>query len=149
MHSQIEHLQLTEKLFRDVIEHLRHRISLLSAGQDEEDDDEDLAWEERAPAAQSTVTALRLEICLYSLCVDWVRQQWEELEGGPDPERRHARDNFFHVMSTVAQSELARDAHARSFGLSNHGDEIPLTDAQMFTALESTAERQLASLIAM
>ena len=149
MDASLEHLQLTEKLFRDVIGHLKERIQKLQAGHDEDDLDPDLVPEELATAGQSTVATLRLEICLYSLCVDWIRQQRDELVGVVDESRRHARDNFFRLMVTVAQSELARDAHARSFGFSSgNGKKPPLTDAQMFTALEGTAERQLANLIA-
>ena len=152
MHANHEHLQLTEKLFRDVIDHLTQRIQVLEgrAGDPYDSDETDLVGDEQTPEAQSTVTALRLEICLYSLCVDWVRQQREALEGVPDEERRHTRENFFRLMATVAQSELARDAHVRSFGLAGELlRKAPLTDAQMFTALEGTAERQLANLISL
>ena len=150
MSSTIEHLRLTEKLFQDVILHLQQRIQRLEADTDEDEVNAELAYEERVPAEQSTITALRLEICLYSLCLDRVRQQMETVEGTHDEERAHARENFFRLMSTVAQSELARDARRRSFGLaSERMVDRPLTNSQMFTALEGTAERQLASLISM
>jgi len=150
MRSDTEHLQLTEKLFRNVIAHLQQRIQRLEADTDEDDIDPDIVDEERASASQSTITALRLEICLYSLCLDWVRQQWQAMEGIHDEPRAHTRENFFRLMGTVAQSELARDGHHRSFGLASEQMlDRPLTDAQMYTALEGTAERQLASLISM
>ena len=148
MSVEMEGLQQKEKLFRDVIQHLKQRIRALDA--DEEVDDIDLVEEERTPADQSTRTALRLEICLYSLCLDWFRQQQEELAGFSDGARQHARQNFFRLMTTVAQSELSRDTHALSFGFSgNLVRERPPSAAQLFTALEGTAERQLAALIAL
>ena len=152
MHTNLEHLQLTEKLFRDVIQHLKQRIQALEGSYADPYSEEeiDLVDDERTPEEQSTITALRLEVCLYSLCVDWVRQQREALEGAPDEERRHTRENFFRLMASMAQSELARDAHVRSFGLASEMlHDAPLTDAQMFTAIEGSAERQLASLISL
>ncbi len=150
MQSNLENLQLTEKLYRDVILHLQQRIQRLEAETDEDEVAPDLVDHERVAVAQSTITALRLEICLYSLCLDRVRQQTEALEGVRDEVRAHARENFFRLMSTVAQSELMRDANRRSFGLtSEQMPDRPLTDSQMYTALEGTAERQLACLIAM
>lgn len=148
MPSDLEHLQLTEKLFRGVVEHLRQRIQRLQESGSAEA--MDLVREEQTPLDQSTVTALRLEVCLYSLCVDWARQQCSELQGSAAETQRHARENFYRLMATRAQAELVRDAHGRSFGLSSQtAQSQPLTDAQMFTALNEAADRQLATLIAL
>ncbi len=147
MQSRNEQLQLAESVFRNVIEHLKRRIKRI---QDEGEDRVGLVGEEQTPPDQSTVTALRLEICLYSLCLDWVRTQLPEQHGPGEEERRHLRENFFRLMTTVARSELLRDANTRSFGLAGGAAQTrPLTNAEMFTALEGTAERQLANLIAM
>lgn len=150
MTDRLEHLHVTEKLFRQVTAHLQRRIRLLASGvpTPERDEDLDLAWNELPLTEQTGAAVLRLELVLYSLCLDHVRAEVHALQGTTDPQREHARANFHRLMATLAKAELARDAHARSFGFADPSREgRPFSDAEAFSAIEAAAQHQAEQLL--
>ena len=145
MLSDTTHLQLTEQLFHDTITHLKRRLNGSAAKKTSGYDD---AFEDDASSlTDESRRSLHLEMSVYRLCLDAVREQRLVADGRAEESHQHARENFLRLMASAAQCEMRRDQHVLSVGFAAPSSSYrPQSEAEMFEGIRLQAEKTLEAL---